>query len=194
MTYMKKIASAMMACVFFFGTMAFPMHAKGNDVVVEDVVVTQGEYIKAVAEYEQISYSEAAEEIEKTRNIARVEPESVVTIHRTVMKKVKTIYDLRCSAYLDVVRDNRTGRYIEILAVRAPYVDLSGNSIGATMSGSTSYTIATTKATVYCNGSIIYTVPSNTMSVNFPGISVGTTVSGDKIYRYDVNTTFVFVV
>lgn len=196
MSLMKKATSAILASVFFFGNMAFPSYAsESGDVVIEDVIVTKDEYIKAVAEYEQISYSMAAQEIENTRNIARVAPESVVTIHRTVTEPVNGSYTLRCSAYLEVVRDNRTSRFIEIISVQAPYVDLVGTSVNATMSGSTSYTVDKKVAQVFCNGTITYTVPGNTVSIELlPGISLGTTASGDLKYRYNVNKIFRFTV
>lgn len=97
MSLMKKALSAILSSVFFFGNMAFPSYAsESDDVVIEDVIVIKDEYIKAVAEYEQISYSEAAQEIENTRNIARVNPESVVTIHRTVTEPVKLHFKVLC--------------------------------------------------------------------------------------------------
>lgn len=165
-----------------------------SDVIIIDEIISEDEYIAVVAKSENLTCEEAKELIANDREIARVAPESVVTIHRTVTKKVNNDFSLQCSAYLDVVRDNRTSDYIEITAVRAPYVDLVGPSIKSTMSGNTDYTISGTKATVYCNGSITYSAPSTSVSVNFPGVSVSTDVSGNIVYRYSVNTTFVFLV
>lgn len=184
-----------MACVFLLSNMAFAAQTGvERDTVVKDVLVSQDEYIRAVAEHEKISYSEAETEIENARTIARVAPESVVTIQRSVTKRLNSSYTLKCTAYLDVARDNRTNNYIEILNVKAPYVDLVGPSLKSTMSGSTDFSICGTKATIYCNGTITYALPTAALSVGGLGVSLGTNVTGDRLYRYDVSTTFVFVV
>ena len=106
--------------------------------------------------------------------IARVPAESVVTISRSVTKTVNSDFKLRCTAYLQVVRDNSTNKYIEITKVLSPYVDLEGLSIRSTMSGNPEAEWSGKKATVYCNGTITYTAPQTTVSINYPGVSIGT--------------------
>lgn len=93
-----------------------------------------------------------------------------------------------------MVRDNSTNKYIEITKVISPYVDLDGPSIRSTMSGNYEPDYSGKKATVYCNGTITYTAPQTTVSINYPGVSIGTNVSGDTNYRYNVSATFVFTV
>ena len=105
-----------------------------DDVETVDRIVSDYEYFTAVVEYEGISYNDAKTKVTQARKLLRGSPESIVTIHRTVTKSTTPDFTLKCSAYLEVVRDNITGNYIEIPEVIAPYVDLSGPTIDTTSS------------------------------------------------------------
>lgn len=193
---MKKFftAFAVLMCVVMVVSSSVFAADESDGVYTKDVVVTEEEYIRAVAEYEQMSYSEAKEKVEQKIINARVEPESVVQILRTAEKNVNGDFKLTCRTYLTVVRDNLTGDYLEILSVDSPHVDLAGPTVKTEYSGAVSDVIDGKKATISCNGTITYSVASTSVSVNLPGISVGTDVTGNVIYRYSVSTHFVFVV
>lgn len=195
MMKMKKVACLAMVFTLLITNAVFAAtddYEKNEIDVVEDKIITKEEYIEAVAEYKNLTYSEAEQEMKNEIAIARVPAESVVTISRSVTKTVNSDFKLRCTAYLQVVRDNSTNKYIEITKVLSPYVDLEGPSIRSTMSGNPEAEWSGKKATVYCNGTITYTAPQTTVSINYPGVSIGTNVSGDTNYRYNVSKTFVF--
>lgn len=192
----KSIINLLLSCSILVGNVSIGLSAKENeDVMVKDVIVSQEEYIQAISKYENLPYKEAEEEIRLDRIQARVDPESVVTILRSVTRKVNSSFYLRCTAYLDVVRDNLTNRYIEIIDVKAPNVDLAGPCTDSAMSGSCSSSCSGTSATVYCNGSITYTISTSaSIGTDILGVQVGVSVGGNTIYRYPVSTTFVFTV
>lgn len=192
----KRVISLLLSCLIVAGNVTVRLNAKENeDIIVQDKIVSQEEYIHTVSKYENLSYKEAAEEIKQDRIQARVEPESVVTILRSVTKVVNGSFSLTCTAYLDVVRDNLTNKYIEIIAVRAPYVDLTGPITDSTMSGSYSPVYSGTRATVYCNGAVTYTLSTSaSIGTDIQGVQVGFSAGGNTIYRYPISTSFVFIV
>lgn len=196
MKKIKKYIGIVLSFLMVIGNTTTLLYAKEKDgISIKDIEVTQEEYVKAVANNENISLSEAEKEIQQDRVQARVNPESVVTISRTVSKRINPSFTLNCTAYLDVVRDNLTSQYIEIVAVRSPYVYLSGAVSTSTMSGSVSSSHSGRNATVYFNGSIIYTLSTNvSVGVNILGISIGVGAGGNTQYQYSVSTTFGFAV
>lgn len=167
--------------------------AKNEEVV--DRIVSEKEFVEVVANEKNISYEEAEEFILQERKGSRATPESVVTIHRTVYKTLNSKYKLKCSAYLEVVRDNLTNDYIEIVGVYSPYVSIDGNTLNTTMDGVPSKVFSGKTATIYYAGTITFSVSYDiAMEVDIPGtpISVGGSTGDTCYYRYSVNTKFIF--
>lgn len=155
-----------------------------------DVILSQEEYIEAVAAHENISYTQAEEKIAQTRAAANADPEQVVTILKTLKKTAKGEYALKCSAYLDVLKDSETGEYLEIIGVNMPAVDMSGPECNATMSGAIEAEISGTRATLYCNGGVEYLVASAAVSEKLPGVYVRDGTAGTVFYKYDISNIF----
>ncbi len=196
---MKKIISFALMLILtinLFCTHTSAAEIDNNEDIVVDKIVSEEEYIQAVANYEKIDYDDAKEMIYAERNKTRALPESVVVIHRTIYKNVKSgtegTWQLMCQVYIEAIRDNTTNDYIGIQAVRAPYVDMvfNNNPLGATTNGTAEATFSGTKVTVYYNGSITYSIKGLNISVD---VAPGVSVSGDTGFdvRYSVNTTFV---
>ena len=102
---------------------------------------------------------------------------------------------MKCSAYLEVVRDNLTNDYIEIVGVYSPYVSIDGNTLNTTMDGVPSKVFSGKTATIYYAGTITFSVSYDiAMEVDIPGtpISVGGSTGDTCYYRYSVNTKFIF--
>lgn len=168
-----------------------------DSVIVTDRIVSEEEYINAVAQSYNLSYEEAKTFINENRKAARIDPETVVDIHRSVSKKVNKDFELQCSVYMEVVRDNMNHDYIEILAVRAPNVSLVGPYVNVKMGSSAleAEVTGTKAATVYCNGTIEYTIPATVSSgFSFPGVGVSVGVGYDINYSYDVSEQFNFTI
>ena len=165
-----------------------------NEKVV-DRIVSEKEFVEVVAKEKNISYEEAEEFILQKRNKSRAMPESVVTIHRTVYKNINSDYKLKCSAYLEVVRDNLTNDYIEIVGVYAPYVGIDGNTLNVTMDGVPSKIFSGKTATIYYTGTITFSISYDvSMELNIPGklISGGGSTGDTRYYRYSVDANFIF--
>lgn len=158
----------------------------------EDIILSDDEYFKVISELENISYAEAKEKILSERLVNRSDTEQVVNILKTVEKKINNHFTLKCSAYLEVAQDKLSKKYIEILNVRAPYVDLSGVTLNSTMSGSLDPKIENNKTvTIFCNGSITYTISKSVnIGADILGVNIGEGQNNDWIYRYDVHEKF----
>lgn len=196
---MKKLICLVLAIILSFESSLIVMASNtiSDDISIENRIVSDSEYINLVAAEENISYSEAERLIYENRKAARIDPETVVDIHRSVSKKVNKDFELQCSVYMEVVRDNMNHDYIEILAVRAPNVSLVGPYVNAKMGSSAleAEVTGTKAATVYCNGTIEYTIPATVSSgFSFPGVGVSVGVGYDINYSYDVSEQFNFTI
>lgn len=168
-----------------------------NTSKVVERVVSDEEFIWVLAENKQISYEEAEKMLLSEKKETRASSESVVVIHRTVYENSNYDYKLRCSAYLEVVRDNVTGDYLEILEIYEPHVDFEGETINTTINGNAEGKVLTgkKKAVVYFNGIVDFAVSySISTSVSLPGVSIGGSVGNTQYYRYDTNEEFYFVI
>lgn len=201
----KKYMTTIMVIILLLIINTFPTFAfensndeGNNSITISEEIISEEEYIHIVAQNYKISYDEAQNYINETRKEARVEPESVVNIKRSVTNKVNKDFVLRCTVYMEVVRDNMNGgKYIEILSILSPLASLEGPHVNVQMGDSTSTgkVISPKEAKVYTNGNIQYTIPySVSGSFSFPGVSIGGTVGYDVIYSYDVSTTFTFTI
>lgn len=189
----KRMISYFLAIVLVVGFSNMGVYAKTSDdnVRVVDTIISREEYISAIAKYEGTKYEEAESTIFSQTDITRLPPESVVVIHRKIYKTINSAWDLVCSVYIEALRDNRTSDYIEIVAVRAPYVDLEyfSDPVGATMNGNAEASFSGTTVTIYYNGSVTYSIEGLDVSIELlPGVSVGG--SSSILYRYSVSTTF----
>lgn len=194
---MKKLICLVLAIILSFEGSLIVMASNtiSDDISIENRIVSDSEYINLVAAEENISYSEAERLIYENRKAARIDPESVVILERTVTKKVNRDFELKCTAFLEVLRDNAHRQYIEILSIKSPNVSLVGTHVNASMgsAGVEGKVESKTEAKVYCNGSIQYSISTDvSASLDPPGYSIGGGVGTTENYVYDVNSIFHF--
>ena len=117
---MKKLICLVLAIILSFEGSLIVMASNtiSDDISIENRIVSDSEYINLVAAEENISYSEAERLIYENRKVARIDPETVVDIHRSVSKKVNKDFELQCSVYMEVVQDNMNHDYIDIKGAR----------------------------------------------------------------------------